>query len=282
MLTKATIEDIKEYGEFAYTLALNHAKSCYPTYGDGIKTKDDFLGAAERAVSKETSDVLLFSIDGNVEGWISYYWIPEDAYLQLNGFNINRGAEQALTELVDMIETRFAGYTAYFGYLGDNRDAINFLAEHGFKCIEQDWNHSFFFDGYTPKGYSPRVEKISRQNFDKFRAVYHADPETYWNTDRIFKTIDDWTIFVYNQADTPIAIVFLAGDNGYFEIYGTEFANGVFQENVFRELLTASLDECKRLGAKYMTYFCGEEEKHILSELGFKRVGQYVLYIKSL
>lgn len=76
MLIKATIEDIKKYGEFAYSIALNPAKSCYPAYTDGIKTKADFLSAAECAISKETSEVLLFSMDGNVEGWISYYWIP--------------------------------------------------------------------------------------------------------------------------------------------------------------------------------------------------------------
>ena len=281
MLIKATVEDVQKYGEFAYSIALNPEKSCYPTYADGIKTKADFFNAAERAVAKETSELLLFSIDGNFEGWISYYWIPEDKYLQLNGFNVNRGAEQALTELIEIIETKFTGYTAYFGFPGDNLDAINFLAEHGFRCIEQDWNHSFFFDEYTADEYSPYVEKVSRHNFDKFRVVYHADPETYWNADRIFETVDDWTILVYNQADKPIATVFLTGDDGYYEIYGSEFADGVFHEGVFRELLTASLGECKRLDAKYMTYFCGEDEKPVLSELGFKCVGQYVLYIKE-
>lgn len=282
MLMKATVEDIKKYGELAYSLALNPAKSCYPTYGDGIKTKKDFLDAAERAAAEDTSELLLFYMDGNVEGWISYGWIPEDKYLQLYGFNINRGIEQALTELLDMIAAEFTGYTAYFGYPGDNRDAVSFLEAHGFKCVEQDWNHSFFFDGNTPKETNPCVEKISRQNFDKFRSVYHEDPETYWNCDRILKKIDDWIIFVYNQADSPVAAVFLTGDDGYFEIYGVESADGVFRENVFRELLAASLNECKRLGAEYMTYFCGEEEKHILAKLGFKCIGQYVLYIKVL
>ena len=94
--------------------------------------------------------------------------------------------------------------------------------------------------------------------------------------------IDDWIIFVYNQADSPVAAVFLTGDDGYFEIFGVESADGVFRENVFRELLAASLNECKRLGAEYMTYFCGEEEKHILAKLGFKCIGQYALYIKVL
>lgn len=281
MLIKATVEDIKKYGDFVYQLAIDPVKSCYPTYTDGIKTKRDFLVAAEQAVTEETSELLLFCLDGNVEGWISYYRIPDDKYLQLTAFNINRGAQQALTELIERIATKFVGYTAYFGFSGDNLDAINFLAEHGFQCIEQDWNHSFFFNGYTADEYSSCVEKISRHSFDKFRMVYHADPQTYWSADRIFDTIDDWMIFVYNQKDTPIATIFLSGTDGYYEIYGVEFLDGVFRENVFRELLTTSLGECKRLAAKFMTFFCGEDEKAVLNELGFRCVGQYVLYTKE-
>ena len=60
------------------------------------------------------------------------------------------------------------------------------------------------------------------------------------------------------------------------------FADGEFKENVFRELMIASLNECKRINAKFMTYFCQDKEKHVLSELNFRCVGQYVLYIKTL
>lgn len=282
MLCKATAEDIRNYGELAYRLALNPAKSCYPTYADGIKTKADFFAAAEAAVAAETSELLLFHMDGIVEGWISYDWIPEDNYLQLTGFNIRRGAQQALTELLEQIGQSFSEYTAYFGFSGDNHDAIRFLTEHGFRCIERDWNHSFFFTGYMAGENHPCVQKISRQNFNQFRAVYHAEPETYWNADRIFEALDDWTIFVYNQAETPLAAIFLTGKDGYCEIYGSAFADGVFREGAFRELLTASLNACKRLGANSLTYFCGEDERAVLRKLGFQCVGQYVLYIKEL
>lgn len=281
MLIQATVEDIKKYGEFAYRIALNPEKSCYPTYTDGIKTKADFLNAAEHAVSAEHSEILLFCIDENVEGWISYYWIPDDNYLQLNGFSINRGITQALKELIERIETKFPSYTAYFGYPGENREAIGFLEKQGFQCIERDWNHSFFFDGYLPENMPSCIEKISHRNFAKFREVYHAEPETYWNETRIFETLDDWTIFVYNRENLPSATVFFKGRNQYYEIYGTEFANGIFREDAFRDLLKAALRQCKITGAKYMTYICGKNEKPILHELGFQCVGQYILYIKE-
>ncbi len=60
------------------------------------------------------------------------------------------------------------------------------------------------------------------------------------------------------------------------------FANEIFQERVARELLIASLNECKRMDARFMTFFCEEEEKPVLAELGFRCVGSYVLYMKTL
>lgn len=96
MLIQATADDITKYGDLAYRLALDPATSCYPTYCDGIKTRTDFLSAAEYAVSGATSALWLFSLDGRVEGWLSYDWIPEDHYLQLTSFCIGRGSEQGL------------------------------------------------------------------------------------------------------------------------------------------------------------------------------------------
>ena len=43
MLVKATLEDIETYGDFVYQIALDQTKSAYPTYTDGIKTREDFL-----------------------------------------------------------------------------------------------------------------------------------------------------------------------------------------------------------------------------------------------
>ena len=42
MLRKCTEQEYKEYADFAYGLALDQSKSGYPTYCDGIKTKEMF------------------------------------------------------------------------------------------------------------------------------------------------------------------------------------------------------------------------------------------------
>lgn len=131
MLIPAIMEDIQTYGDIAYALARDPAHSCYPTYTDGIKTRADFLNAAKKALTRETSELLLFLLDGAVAGWISYDWIPKDRYLQIDGCNIQCGAAQALSELLARLSDRFAGYTAYFGYPADA------LAELGFRSIGQ-------------------------------------------------------------------------------------------------------------------------------------------------
>lgn len=280
MLVKAVPEDIEKYGNAVYRLALDPARSCYPFYGDGIKTKEDFFAEAERAVINETEELLLFIAEGTMEGWIKYFWIPEDRYLQLTGCSVSCGTEQALKELLELLEKHFSGYTLDFGFPGENLSAVTFLQNHGFRRIEEDWNHSLLFEGYRPIPCGQNTERIGKRNFDKFRSVYQADAEAYWNCDRILETMDDWIIFVYNEGSTPVGAVYTRGDEGYYEIYGTEFADGLFRENVFRSLLAASLNACKCRDAKFMTCFCGEREKALMPEFGFRCVGQYVLYRK--
>ena len=282
MLTNATGEDIRKYGDLFYAVALNPAQSCYPAYGDGIKTKADFLEAAQNALAGERSELLLFVLDGNVEGWISYFWIPEDRYLQIDVCNIRKSTEQALSELLNRLGERFAGYTAYFGCPGENREAVRFLEARGFDCVERAWNHSFFFDGYAPAACAREIERIDRSNFDKFRAVYPAESDAYWNCDRIFAALDDWMVFVCNRGGEPVTAVYLTGENGYFEIYGTAFADGTLREDALCELLNAALGECKCVGAKYLTYLCSAEERSALRALGFRCGGEYVVYARAL
>ena len=283
MLARATMQDIRDYGDWAYSLALDPTRSGYPTYCDGIKTKAEFLTAAKQALMRETEELLLFRMDGAVEGWISLTWIPEDGYLQVDSFNIRRGTRRALEELLTLLERHYSGYTAHFGFPGENRDAICFLRSQGFRCIEHAWNHTFVFQNYRATADAEGIERITRQSFDRFCAVYRPDPDTYWDCSRILETLEDWTIFVKDQNGAPDSAIFLRGGGARCcEVYGAAFADGEFHERSFCELRSAALNACKRMGARYMTYLCGEEERKALQEFGFRYIGEYVLYAKSL
>ena len=281
MLIQATMQDVEKYGDFAWKLAQDPAKSAYPTYTDGIKTCADFFREARRSVEAADSQLLLFEQGGVVEGWVQFFWIVEEKYLQLTGCNIRRGTRQALGELLNLLRDRFPGYTLYFGFPGENEQAIGFLRENGFEYAEEDWNHSFFFEKYALRPEDGHVRQITRENFSDFQTIYHPDENTYWNCDRILERMEDWIILAYYQGDAPVGVLFLQGTGEYVEIFGSEYLNGVYRADVHRALLTAALNQCRRRSARYMTYFCEEEACDAVREAGFHRVGKYVCLVKT-
>ena len=74
MLTRLKESDFEKYAEFAYSLALDLTSSGYPTYADGIKTKEEFINRSRIAFARENEDILLYERDGQVCCWIHYYY----------------------------------------------------------------------------------------------------------------------------------------------------------------------------------------------------------------
>ena len=77
MLRNCTKTEFDLYADFAYELATNIEKSAYPTYCDGLKTKEMFMERLSKAFERDTEEVLLFEIDGKIEGLIHYQWLPK-------------------------------------------------------------------------------------------------------------------------------------------------------------------------------------------------------------
>lgn len=282
MLTRAKVEDVKTYGDFAYELAMDKTRSCYPAYYDGIKTRDDFLASATEAVNDEHSELLLFSMDGKVEGWIQYYWLEEDRYLQLTGCNIARETECALKELLEYLEERFSGYSMYFGFPAENIPAQKFLAEHGFTCLERVWNNTLLFQSYTTLPECGNVKLIDRDCFADFRSIHqNFEADIYWTCDRIYEALDRWSIFVYYQAKKPKAAIFTWTDGKSCEIFGLETL-GDHYEKASRALITAALNHCNRMKAENMTFLCDDDVLSAVQKLGFDTIGQYACWMKKL
>ena len=78
MLIKATLDDVEKYCDFVYVIALDQTRSCYPADADGIKTKKDFIADTGKCVTQNEWELLFFFLDRTVEGWLQYYWIPQD------------------------------------------------------------------------------------------------------------------------------------------------------------------------------------------------------------
>lgn len=288
MLSKITEKEFDQYIDFAYGLATDLSKSGYPTYADQIKTKEDFVRIARKGLQSENDEILLFRRNGSVEGWIHYFREPADHYLQTCVFNIQNGTEAAVEEFLAYIEERFPEDHAYLGFPQENRVAAETLLRHGFICNEQSFNNSFFFDAYSALPQEGDVRPVTKENFQDFRSL-HAfyEEEMYWDSDHILADLPNWQVYVcYKQAQDPLvsrkqlpagAIYFRSG-GPMAEIYGLDYPEDVFDEAAYRALLIRALNEVKRSGAKYMTYFSDEKHLPLALELGFHCVGKYLCF----
>lgn len=284
MLRSCTEQEFKQYADFVYELALDPSRSSYPTYTDGIKTKEMFLERAQSAFSKATEEILLFEYEETVEGWIHYYFIPEDHYLSAVTFNIQTHMKQALQEFLEFVQIRFKGYELYLGFPTDNKNAVDFLSNHEFECIEDDFNNTAFLEKYEPIPISDSVILITKENFNYFRTLHRTfEQDMYWNSDRIYAALDKWIIFVKLRQDEVLGSVYLIDcDDDWFEIFGIDMKDEIFDSEVFYELLGKALNTTKERNGKYMTFFCEKEQLEIVKKLGFQCIGEYVCYKKLI
>ncbi len=283
MLSKITREEFYQYLEFAYHLAMDPAKSGYPTYTHMIKTKEDFIRIAEKGLRQERDEILLFSQNGHTEGWIHYFWESEDLFLETCTFNIDNGMSTAIGEFINYISEKFAGYHAYLGFPGENREALEALLSHGFRCNDESYNNSFFFDTYDVLPEQGDIRRINTENYSDFRLLHAPyDEEMYWDSDHILASISEWNIHVYYKDQLPAGAVYFRCEEPMLEIYGIDYPDGCFDETVYRALLIRSLNEGKNSGSKYMTYFSDERQQAAALELGFQCVGKYFCFDKIL
>lgn len=281
MLVKAKYADIETYGEFVYSIALDLSRSAYPTYADGISEKEEFFQNLRKSVECENYELLLYFSENRMEGFISYYWLEEDKYLQLFSCSINSGTKQALEELVTYLTENFTEYEWYFGFPKNNKEAVEFLQNNGFSCIEDDYDTNIDFANYELREENSNVLRITKENFEDFRSIHSLDEDdTYWTCERIYEKLDAWDVYVYYEDNVPSGVLFFTGDEDYLEIFGIEYKDRVYREDIFTALMITALNEGKRRGIKYMTYFC-EEELAAVQKLGFRCVSAYVCYSRK-
>ena len=242
MLVKAQKEDIEQYMEFAYSLALDQTRSGYPLFSDGISTKEQFVDHVWKSYDNDDRDILLFVIDGLVEGWIQYFYIEQDRYLQTNGFLINRNTEQALTEFLEYAET------------------------------------IFIFDDAVIQPETAGIVKVTESNFSEFRKIYRTDPDTYLSSERIFSTLNEWRIYLLYRNNIAAGYVCARDD----EIFGLGYQDDIFDKNTYKTLVTVILSDFKAAGCRDMTFFNDEESQSAALDIGFVCVSEYLLYVKSI
>lgn len=285
MLRKLEEEQFDTYVDFAYGLALDVTRSGYPTYTDGIKSRDDFVMRARRAFSRDNEEILLYERDGKVKGWIHYYHLREDRYLDTCSFCVAEGMEDAVAEFVSFAHANFPGDELYLGFPKENREAVAALEALGFARIEESFNDALDFDAYSLRPESADIVLITRDNYQLFSALHaQVEDDMYWNSKRILQDMDEWRIFVLLREGKPAGAIyyFVFDDRSMDEIFGVDFADGVFDGGVYRELVTAALNDEKRRGVRHMVFFNDGESQSDALACGFRCVGEYVCYKMTL
>ena len=279
MLTRLTEAEFDRYAPWAYSLAMGKAHCSYPTWQDGIKTREDFMQRARRGFTDE--EVLLFWHDGEVRGWIQWFAIPEESYAMTVSFLVEDHVEEAAREFVAHVAQTNPGVTLDIGLDGANVQAAAALERCGFKLLESAVNHTIFFEKCPIAPVSEGVALMTEADEEDFRCL-HNDPDMYWNTDRLLADLPNWRVYLHRQEGAAVAaLVCRAGD--WPEVFSVEFAGGDFLAESYRAMMAACLNDLRAEGIRYMTYF--EEDAcalPILAELGFQQVGRYLAYRKEL
>ncbi len=279
MLTRLTEPEFDQYAPWAYALAMTAEYASYPSYRDGIKTREDFMERARRSFTDE--EVLLFRHDGEVCGWIQWYAIPEENYAMTVTFLVKDHAEEAALEFVAHVARMHAVAALDIGLDGANAQAALALQKCGFTLLENAVNHTLFFDQYQPAPTPEGVNLMTAADEADFRRL-HNWPDMYWNAERILADLSNWKVYLHRQQGAAVAaLVCRAGD--WPEVFSVDFGGGEFLPESYRAMMAACLNDIHLAGHTHMSYF--EEEEHalpILAELGFERVGRYLAYRREL
>lgn len=280
MLRYCSKEEFNNYIDFAFELAMDLSKSGYPTYCDGIKTREKFVERSLKAFERDTEQMLLYVYEGEVQGMIHYFWSPEDYYLQTICFNISKAMEQAITEFLAYVSERFKGYDVLLRFPAENNSAVNYLAEQGFECIENDYNNTAFLDKFDEIWKNSDLIRIEKGNYELFESL-HRQIEGYWNSERMLEDLDNWIILVKVMDGEPQGAVYyraLALLDGWFEIYGIDMNQEDYNPELFKELLNAASIDAKHRNGRFMTFFCDEEYEKAALECGFICVGNNLCF----
>lgn len=277
MLRIPTANEFEEYSERAYALALDPSRSSFPSYADGIKTKEDFLAIAKRGFESENEEIYIFEHGGEMRGWIHFYVLTEDKYIGIEAFETDGFEKEQFAEFAALLKEKYAGYEVTAGFPSQNERAVSAAIENGFEIIEESAVNILFFSDYEPQSESGRVEPLTKSNLAVF-AKLHDKVEMYWNTKRLTEAYfdgDKWRIYLTEKNGKAAAIYFVFAGN-IAEIFGLDFSDG-FDGTAAEELLTAALNEAKKnVSAKAMYWFTEDErETELAKRFGTEKFTDY-------
>lgn len=276
MLRMAKSDELDALIEAFWPVALDLTHSAYPTYTDGIKTREDFAEAIHRAHQADWGEVLVHVHEGAVNGLLVID-VADDEFVSLHVCLTRAHQPECLAEALAHVAGKHPGKTLWLGFAPENAEMLAFAQANGFMLLDDTVNWNIALADWQPVQPDMPVLPVTGENYAVFRALW-TDKTMYWNADRIEAALDRWMLFVTSDGRGAVACL----DEGVMlEIFGSQYHNG-YDGAVHRALMTACLNAAKAQGAQYLTYFSDRTEAAVMQSLGFRRVSDYRCYEKKL
>lgn len=276
MLVKLKQIDFESFIDKAYEMAIVPEYTSYPIYYDGIKTRENYIERSKKSFERENEEILLFFYDNKFCGWIHYFYIIEDNYLQTISMSACNNIEYMLKEFLEYINNIFPKISIYFGFPKENIKAIDFLLNNSFKIEEESWNMVKHIHNIDEKNISESIVRINENNYDMFSNIHSKyDGEIYRDSKHILEDLHNWIVFVFLKEKIPIATIYCKKGN-IAEIFGCDFVDD-YNKEVHKKLILSTIFLSNIEVYRDIIYFCQGNEKIALDELGFSTVGKYIL-----
>lgn len=286
MLIKASKEDVEQYIEYVYGLSQDYRTSAFPTYLDGIKTREEFIQTARDAFRKNTDEEILLFQKERVLGWIHYYYLDEDQYIGFMSFNIEEDYPLAIDEFAAYCEAHYPGYQINYGFPAENQAAITHLQNLGYEMAEDSDVFVLHFDAYTPVEPEGDIRRVTPENWADFKALHDQNLDMYWNSERLYQVLlepekhNPWQLYLYYKKGRPVANIYYTYvlDGTMMEIFGMDRAEEGENPAILRRLLQRACGESKKDGLKHLVYFAEAHEREIVESVGMAYLTKYLLY----
>ena len=283
MLRRIKDEEFYKYIDMVYDLSINPKTASYPIFYDGLKTKEDFITYEASSLKDNNSSILLFIIDDKVLGYVNYYFLKEDNYLQVTRFVALNHIDILVKELLDYFKSEYSGYDFYVGFPDDNKETIKVFMDNGCILNEESYNHNIVdLNSINVKEKNNDIYRVTKDNYSLFEVLHkETEDEMYWTSKRIYEDLSNWLVLVKKSNNTSLATIYGYLDGNSLEVFGTNYIND-FDSNIFMDLLNDLIIECKNMNMKSIIFFTEKDELPYMKELGFKLIGKYIGLKKRL
>ena len=215
--------------ETSWALAQSPATSLYPSFADGIKTREEFLRAASLR-NAAPGEALAHLSDGEIQGLIRYEALPEDRLLTFSAFAA-RNPARATAEFLAYAAARYPGWQVDFGLHGENAGPRSVLEKAGWTLTEECRVCVCPLAGNISPSPAENVEPVTPRTFSEFAHLHDRTAGMYWNSPRLraayFRENTPWRLTLYRRQGRAAAALCWQRFGDLAEIFGVDFRRGI-------------------------------------------------------